>query len=136
MKINPDFDFLLIGIVTPLQDYRLAWFINSTLHKSLAKNTDIQIADPLNKKQMNFARFDFDEVITRSIFHLLQNKHATDCLLPEFKELDYLFIIKGDYYKSRKNEIVKKLRTLEHIQTAIIIDIEQVKSKNNLLIES
>lgn len=135
LKINPDFDFLLIGIVTALQDYRLAWFINNTLHKTLAKKEDIQFTDPLNKKQMNFARFDFDEAITRSVFHLLQNKHANECLLPEYKELDFVLLIKGDYYKTRKNDILKKLRGLENVQAALILDVELIKSKNNLLIE-
>lgn len=135
LKIEPEFDFILIGIVTPLQDYRLAWFINNLLHKSLAKNDDYLLNDALNKKQMTFSKFDFFEELTMSVFHLLQNKHANDCLLPEAKEVDYILIIKGDYYKTRKNQIIKKIKSLEEIQTAVIWEADKMKSRNNLVME-
>ncbi len=135
IKIDPEFDFILIGIVSPLQDYRLAWFINTVMFKSLSKMEDRVITDPVNMRQMTFSRYDYTEEITKSVFHLLQNKHAAECLLPEMKNIDYLLIIKGDYYKSRVKEIAKKLRTVEQIQAVVILQTEEVKSKNNLVLE-
>lgn len=135
IKIDPEFDFLLLGIVTPLQDYRLAWFINNTLFKTLAKQEDLVLTDPVNRVQRAYSRFDFYEALTKSTFHLLQNKHAVECLMPELKDIDYLLLIKGDYYRSRKAQIAKKIRSIEHIQAVVILEVETLRSKNNIVIE-
>lgn len=135
LKIDADFDFIVIGIVTPLQDYRMAWFINNLLHKALKKAADHQILDEKNRKVMSFSRFEYEEAITWSSFYLLKNKHELDCLLPETKELDYLLMITGDYYKKRKQEILKKIRSVQEVQTAVILKPAELKSKNNLIFQ-
>jgi len=126
---------MVIGIVTPVQDYRMAWFLNNMLHKSLRKTDDHTLNDGLNRRQMSFSRYVFDESITKSVFYLLENKHETDCLLQEMKELDYLLIIKGDYYRNRVNDMLKKIRTMEEVQTAVLLKTDEIRSKNNLVME-
>ena len=135
LKIEFDFDFTLIGIVTPLQDYRMAWFLNNIMHKALKKTEDHLLKDEKNRRVMSFSKYYFEEAITKSYFFLLENKHEIDCLLPEMKELDYLLMINGDYYKSRKTEILKKIRSLDDVQTAVILKPSEIKSKNNLIME-
>lgn len=135
LKINPEFNFILIGIATPVQDYRTAWLVNNSLHKQLAKTDDLVQIDHVNKTQTGFARFDFEEMLTMSMFHILQNKQGAACLIPELKELDYLLIIKGAYYLPRKLEILKKIKEIEQFQVAVIIDPETLKSKNNLIFD-
>ena len=135
IKIDPEFNFILIGIATPLQDYRMAWFINNILYKQLAKIDDLVVADPVNRVQTAYGRFDFVEELTKSVFHLVQNKQGANNLVPELKELDYLLLIKGEYYRPRKNEIVKKIRRIEQILAVAIIDVTTLKSKNNLIFE-
>jgi hypothetical protein len=76
IKIDPEFNFILIGIATPLQDYRMAWFINNILYKQLAKIDDLVVADPVNRVQTAYGRFDFVEELTKSVFHLVQNKQG------------------------------------------------------------
>ena len=134
IKIDPEFDFILIGIVTPLQDYRLAWFLNNILHKSLSKEEDIVISDAAGRKQLHFSRYDYFEELTMTNFHLLHNKHNTEHLIAETKEIDFFLLIKGDYYKPRKNDILKKIRSIDEIQTAVILDAEKLRGKNNLIL--
>jgi len=135
LKIDPEFNFILIGIATPLLDYRMAWFINHVLFKQLAKTDDLTITDPQNRVQTAYGRFDYQEELTKSVFHLVQNKQGAICLIPELRELDYLLLVKGEYYRPRKNEMVKKIRAIEQIQAVVIIDVESLKSKNNLIFE-
>lgn len=135
IKIDPEFNFILIGMATPLQDYRVAWFVNNVLHKQLAKTDDLIQIDPINKVQTGFARFFYEETLTMATFHLLQNKQNASFLIPELKELDFLLLIKGAYYQPRKREILKKIKQIEQIQAAVIIEPELLKSKNNLIFE-
>lgn len=135
LKIDPEFNFILIGIATPLQDYRMAWFINNMLFKQLAKTNDLIMADPINMVQAAYGHFFYDEELTKSAFHLLQNKQGANYLIPELKELDYLLIIKGEYYIPRKNEILKKIRGIEQILAVALVEPTTLKSKNNLIFE-
>ncbi len=114
----------------------MAWFVNNALHKQLAKTDDLVQIDPVNRIQTGFAKFDYEEMLTMSMFHIIQNKQGPTCLIPELKELDYLLIIKGAYYLPRKQEILKKIKDIEQIQAAVIIDPESLKSKNNLIFDN
>lgn len=114
----------------------MAWFLNNILHKALKKTEDHLLNDDKNRRVMSFSKYYYEEAITKTAFYLLENKHEIDCLLPEMKELDYLLMINGDYYKSRKSEIVKKIRSLDEVQTAVILKPSEIKSKNNLIMEN
>ena len=133
IKLDADFDFLLIGIVTPMKDYRICWFLNNILHLSLARTTDLVISRPGTQKQMSFSRYIFCDELSRSEFVMMENSHEADCVLPEVKEIDYLLIIKGSYYTKKKNDIVKKIKKINEVQTALLIDVNTVKSKENLI---
>lgn len=108
LRIDPDFDFILAGMSTPLQDYRLAWWINKVLQIQLSRTMDLVVTDPESRVQTSFSRFDYHEELTRTFFHLLQNRQGSVLLLPEVKEMDFLVLIKGDYYRSRHAGIAKK----------------------------
>lgn len=136
LRIDPDFDFILAGMSTPLQDYRLAWWVNKALHIQLSRAADLVVTDQESRLQTSFSRFDFQEDLTRSFFHLLQNKQGSVLLLPEVREMDYLLLIKGEYYRSRHAGIAKKLRTIEQMLAVVIINTENLKSKNNLIIDT
>jgi hypothetical protein len=136
LKIDPDFDFLLAGLATPLQDYRLAWWVNKVLHKELSRVDDLVVTDPESRQQTSFARFDYPEELTRTVFHLLQNRQGSAYLMPELKEMDYLLMIKGSYYRTKQASILKKLRGIEQMQAAVFIIPATLRSRNHLVIET
>lgn len=136
LKIDPDFNFILVGLSTPLQDYRLAWWLNKVLHKQLARVGDLVLTDPESRLQTSFSRFDYSEELTRSTFHLVQNRMGSVFLLPEVREMDYLFLIKGDYYRTRQAGIAKKLRDIEQMQAVVIINPDMLRNRNNLIIDT
>lgn len=136
LKIDPDFDFLLIGMATPLQDYRLAWNINKTLHKGLTRVDDLVVVDVESQRQTSFSRYDYLEELTKSYFHLLRNREGTTLLLPEVKEMDFLLLIKGEYYRSRLTGMLKKIRQIEAIQAVVHIPAAPLRSKHNLILDT
>ena len=136
LKIDPDFDFLLAGLATPLQDYRLAWWINKVLHKELSRVEDLVVTDAETRRQTSFARFDYPEELTRTVFHLLQNRVGSAYLMPELKEFDYLLMIKGSYYRTKQAGILKNLREIEQMQASVFINPENLRSRNHLIIET
>ncbi|HNV97938.1 MAG TPA: IPExxxVDY family protein [Chitinophagales bacterium] len=136
LKIDPDFNFLLIGVATPLQDYRLAWNINKTLHKGLMRVEDVVVVDAESQRQTSFSRYDYFEELTKSHFHLLRNRQGTFLLLNEVKEMDYLLVVKGEYYMGRSVGMLKKLRQIESVQAVVSIPLASIRSKHNLILDT
>lgn len=142
-------DYELIAIHTPLEDYRLAFFLNRTLNIALSANP-AGVPVITQKGESVFSRFtyvDGDEFV----WELLQNKtellpaapstqdlfgqptgSLRAYLLPEFKTVDYL--LKIDAWMTSRMQIVDILTGIEPIAAAYIIDQERVKSLNNLIL--
>jgi len=135
LKIDPEFDFLLIGLVTPLQDYRLAWWINKTLHKALARVEDVTINQAEGLQQTNFSRFDYPEALTHSYWHLLRNREGSAYLVPELRELDFLLLVRGEYYRPRVTSICATLRKIDAVQAVAQAEVQPLRSRNNLILE-
>ncbi|HEY1871285.1 MAG TPA: IPExxxVDY family protein, partial [Chitinophagaceae bacterium] len=86
----------LLGIMTPLKDYQLCWQLNSVLAMDFRINNDIEIQ--LTKKERNyfFAVYEFLEPTGSLSHYVYNNRFDGEYLLPEFKHLDFLWLMKGD----------------------------------------
>ncbi|MEW5676675.1 IPExxxVDY family protein [Flavobacterium enshiense] len=146
-------DYELIAIHSSLEDYRLAYCINQKLGVSFEKSEkDIGIQIPEGKS--HFTRFIFDDeehelywnlipnktkIITRqtqspSLFEQTELDIATNIyLLPEMKKVDYLIKIEqvDDFFDADK--LVDELLSIKQITTAYKIELNKLKSKNNLI---
>lgn len=146
-------DYKLIALYSPLEDYRLAYFINSKLQILLEKDP-VAIGIKIREGESSFSRFFFDDEDSGILWNLLQNKNKVVSsqpkyvslfeetgldittrvfLIPEFKTADY--ILKIDYAPDdfAIEELVHNLLTLKHITTACMIDQSRLKSTNNLI---
>lgn len=149
-----EIDYSLIAIHTSLEDYRLAYFINQKLHVNLNKSiTEILITD--KEGEVHFSRFHYFEKEKEVSWDLIQNisevilysKEENQSLfsnfnlevakkvymLPEFKKVNYFLKIENSEEDTNLLEIQSKLNLIEQIATNYIIDINKIKSKNNLI---
>lgn len=144
-------DYDLIAIHTPLEDYRLAFKINQQLDILLSKNKE-EIPVEVNKHIASFSRFTFDDENRMMCWHLIQNKQAIEFtieqnnnslfdeksvskqvnLITELKKVDFLLKIEHDEQINNK-EIINKLKKIDSISTVYEVDINEIKSKNNLI---
>jgi hypothetical protein len=149
-----EIDYYLIAIHTSLEDYRLAFFINQLLPINLSKSkNEIQIN--IKEGETNFSRFyyyDHEKAIT---WNLIQNKNEVVqqkkgishnlfsnvtmevstkvFLLPEFKKVDYFLKIENIEDTKSVSTIQAILNKIDSISTLYTVDINQIKSKNNLI---
>ena len=142
-------DYELIAIHTPLEDYRLAFFLNRTLNIALSANP-AGVPVITQKGESVFSRFTYVDN-DQFVWELLQNKtelltgelptqdlfgepsaNLRAYLLPEFKTVDYL--LKIDAWLMSRMQIVEVLADIEPIVAAYVIDQERVKSQNNLIL--
>lgn len=149
-----EIDYQLIAIHTSLEDFRLAYFINQNLPITLKKsNFDVHICNKDGETQ--FTRFVYEDEKTSVSWDLIQNrndimlspkrinqglfaesksKFSTKIyLLPEFKTVDYFLKIENDAVDIDISKITRQIKKIERISTVYSVDVEKIKSKNNLI---
>lgn len=130
LEIEEDFDFRLIGIFSHSKDYRLCWEINKTFNFDLLKgdNLTVQLKDNIQEHSF-FSYHEEDELLE---YYLISNRSEAGLLIPEEK-CDYFFLIKGHYRDNTITELRKQLNQLKPILATSIIEVEELKSKDNLI---
>ena len=147
-----EIDYDLIAIHTSLDDYRLAYFLNQKLPILLSKSSEF-----LEFKTSNgiayFSKFSFVEKDTEEEWTLIENKDelldivydipvdlfsqkkekitSNVYLLPEFKKVNYFLKIENT--NLRLIEILSHLNSIHQIAAAYVVDVDNLKSKNNLI---
>jgi hypothetical protein len=133
LDIEYDYDFVLIGISCHEKDYRISWALNNVLCISLKKEADLEIKEKKQKENSSFPFYTFEYQEKYFEFSLIGNRSSQGMLLPEQKQADFLLKITGNVSHDEKEEILKKIKSINIVLMAYEIDANQLKSKQNLL---
>ncbi|MFQ3214214.1 MAG: hypothetical protein ACJAT1_000754 [Marivirga sp.] len=133
LKTSLETNFHLLGIVSNNVDYKLAWQLNEAIKINLKRVEDHSIQFR-NNSYLKTSKFECSTEYR--LYTLLKNKlddaDGFVFLLPEIKNVDYLFLIDDD---TENLEILNVKSTLSKINNVILvhqIDIAQLKSIENL----
>ncbi len=128
-----EFDFNVLGISCHEKDYRICWAINQVLGITMQKEEkDIEvIIKKSNRHSMHtmFSDIDFDNEID---YRLIANRSTMGFLIPEKPQADYIFIA-TDHFQLDFNEMNQKIKLIPFVLTTFEIDLETLKSKENLI---
>ncbi len=131
LRIDYDFDFTLLGIISVLKDYRLCFYLNKSLIMNFIRSEDLQLTNE-NDEEIYFSTFYCFLEEGEIEFHLLANKGDGGFLIPEKKEVDYFLKI-NKLPTGEEQKIVLALRKIPAIQAVVPINPNTLKSKINLL---
>lgn len=149
-----EIDYQLIAIHTSLEDYRLAYYINQNLPITLKKSDcNIQISNKDGETQ--FTRFVFEDEKAGISWDLIQNQNemvltsqrvneglfaesnnnfsAKVYLIPEFRKVDYFLKIENAAESIDLSKITNEIKKIDRISTVYPVEVENIKSKNNLI---
>lgn len=135
-ELTDDFfeDTRLLGIMAPVKDYLFCWQLNNLLGVDFRINNEIEIQ--LTKKQRHyfFAVYEFPEPHTSLIHYLYNNQFDGEYLLPEFKHLDFLWLLKGDIVTEQAlQQLIESIRTIKGVQLVTELTNEKIKNKEHLI---
>jgi hypothetical protein len=147
-------DYHLIALHTPLEDYRLAYFLNKELGIGLYKSK-FDIPLQIKKVKTSFVRFTFEDEKKVIIWDLVKNKNevenieninTTDLfsnsknsfsssayLLPEYKKVDFFVKIENTANEIDLDNVISKISKIEAVKLAYSVAKDKIKSKNNLI---
>ena len=127
-------DTRLLGIMAPMKDYQFCWQINNMLGVDFRVNNDIEIQ--LKKKNRNyfFSLFEYREPSTSLEHYIYNNQFDGEYLLPEFKHLDFLWLMKGDVVTDEMlHRQTGSLRSINGVQLVVELTNEKIKNKEHLI---
>ena len=146
-------DYILIGVHSSLEDYRLAYFINREL-STLFEKCPRDISFKIKEGESCFSWYIYEDPENEVCWNLIQNKGMVISrddntgslfgetgmdvttnvfLLPEFKKVDYIIKIEDTGSLFETDILIDKLLQIKQVNTAYVIDHEKLKSKNNLI---
>lgn len=127
-------DTRLLGIMAPMKDYQLCWQLNNMLGVDFRVNNDIEIQ--LKKKNRNyfFSLYEYQEPATALEHYIYNNQFDGEYLLPEFKHLDFLWLMKGDIVTDvMLQQQVDNIRSIAGVQLVVELTNEKIKNKEHLV---
>jgi len=133
LEYKENFDFLLFGISSNENDYRLVWKINQTLCFNFERGINHKIISKKTGQEIEFVLYSYDDEDTFYLYHLFANKSENGVLLEELKNIDYLIMIQGEFTEAFSNGFQQRLKKIETVQGVFKIDPATLKNRENLV---
>ncbi len=121
----------LLGIVTHLKDYRLAYFLNRETGSGFAKFEDLCVGD--NKEEDCYSLYRYHRKEDHITFYLISNANNTHKLIPSKKEMDYFLLIKDAVGNGIAGEMAGQIRKIKNIVAVFKLDMNTIKDMELLL---
>jgi hypothetical protein len=154
-----DYNFLLLGICSPLKSYSIAYHLNKALSTELQRSReDIQMGFSDGLEEAYFAQFEYLDIQFQNQWYLIankckircndldknqgtifdgfkQNRKKTKYLIPENPKVDFYIQIHGIYNEESKSSLIKNIKNIERIVSIHEIDTNKLRSKENLIVD-
>ncbi|MFD1094615.1 IPExxxVDY family protein [Salegentibacter chungangensis] len=147
--------FKLIAVYCAIEDYKMAFLLNKHLHLQLKRERyDVDF----NHKTVRarYALYTFKDPTNYRTYHLVANKFKGQAkrvassgslfveeevrplevhLIPEQKKVDFFLKIEEDLEEQQLTRMVNTISQIPQVVAVYNIDIEHLKSKQNLIFE-
>jgi hypothetical protein len=131
LNIEEDYEFSLIGISCHAKDYKLCFEFNKLLEVDFVRTEDLDIDS--KKTQGNYSLYEYIDEDNFMDYYLISNRSSKGVLIPEHKAIDYFLLLKGATNNDITDDMIQKISTLQIVLTAYKIDVDTLKSKQNLI---
>lgn len=132
LKIQYEYPFEVIGIISTVKDYRLCHSLNTSLQMNFKREHDLSIVMNRQGDDAFFSLFT-DNTSDGEKHLLIVNKGSNSWFFSEIKNVDYLYIVKDPGRWFVLDDMISRLRQIEVIGGAYPIPLQSIKSKENLL---
>ncbi len=125
---------ILLGIVAPVKIYQLGWHLNQVLGFDFRINHDFEIQLSKKGRHYFFSIYEYNVPSTSLMHYLYNNQFDGEYLLPEFKHLDFLWLLKGEFVAGEELQgLTRSIRALPGVQLVTEMAIEKIRNKQHLI---
>ena len=125
----------LLGIMAPMNDYHFCNLMKQDLGFDFRNDVSSEIAFTKRKRDYFFSVFKYHEPNSSVVHYVYRNKCDGDHLLPEFKHLDFVWLIHGcDTRAYPVQQLVQTVRAINGVQLIMELTNEKIKNKQHLVL--
>jgi len=135
-NLSDDFfeDARLLGVVAPVKNYQFCWHVNRLVQFNFRINNDIEIQLTKKQRKYFFGVYEYHESASSLVHYIYNNHFDGEYLLPEFKHLDFLWLLKGDVVNDDSlYGLIGLLKTIHCVQLVTELTNEKIKHKTHLV---
>jgi hypothetical protein len=133
LVIDHELEGSVIGIVSTLKDYKLAWNINQVFKIDLILQPPLQI-EFVKRSDLAIANYLYQTEFQS--FRLVKNRGSDNnsgYLIPELVNFDFFLMITGEQEILSNEMALEKLHAIKGIEYFQLIEVERLKSKDNFI---
>jgi hypothetical protein len=124
----------LLGVVAPVRNYQFCWQLNNRLRLDFRINNDIEIQLTRRQRKYFFGVYEYRENGNALYHFLYNNQFDGEYLLPEFKHLDYLWLLKGDLVTDDQlQDLMNSIRSVPGVQLVMELVQGKIRNKGHLI---
>lgn len=124
----------LLGIQASTKGYMFCWQINNLMGVDFRISNVVEIALMRKNRMYYFPVYEYAQPSTCLMHYLYNNQHEGEYLLPEFRHLDFLWLLKDDYVSEEfLDNLIYSLRSLIGVQLVVELTNEKIKNKEHLV---
>jgi len=124
----------LLGIMAPVKDYQFCWQLNNLLGIDFRINNELEIQVKKKERDYFFGVYEYHEPSTCLKHYLYKNQYDGEYLLPEFKHLDFLWLLKDDFVSDESlQQLIQSIRTVSGVQLVVELTNEKIRNKEHLV---
>ena len=125
---------VLLGIVAPIKDYLFSCHLNQIFGFNFRVNTGIEIELVKQQRKYFFSIYEYTVPSTSITHYLYNNQFDGEYLLPEFKHLDFVWLIKGEFIAVEElKTLMNSIKSIPGVQLVNEMTNEKIKNKQYLI---
>jgi hypothetical protein len=124
----------LLGIVAPMKGYRFCWELNRRMRLDFRITNQIEIQLAKKNRDYFFTVYECMEPNKTLIHYLYNNQFDGEFLLPEFRHLDFFWLLKGDEPSDElMNRLMESIRSISGVQLVTELTRTKMKHREHLI---
>jgi hypothetical protein len=124
----------LLGIVAPLRGYRFCWQLNRQMRLDFRITNQIEIQLAKKNRDYFFTVYECAQPNKTLVHYLYSNQFDGEYLLPEFRHLDFFWLLKGDEVSDElMNELTDSIRSISGVQLVTELTHTRIKHREHLI---
>ncbi|RYY15676.1 MAG: IPExxxVDY family protein [Chitinophagaceae bacterium] len=128
-------DTALIGIVSAMPAYRFCWMLNQKFDMNFVRDADSDIVkQDTDHQEHHFSIYKYCTPLNGNKYMIYKLKSDKETLLPEVKQLDYLWMIQSHDPEQDANQIAQYLKNIPDVQLAQVLMPEKLRNLSHLLV--
>jgi hypothetical protein len=125
LKIENETDAFVLAISCHQKSIKLAWEIGRALSCELQATTQYDNNVYFINDIKNHPYFKWVDPTERFTFHLIKNQSVDSFLVPQQKQIDFFFVVTGNYAELDFEEGTKSIKAIDSVLTAFPISLKK-----------